>query len=202
MLQSALRITYTSPQAMTWVTEFLRSAGSLSDNSNGESFFDDIQDYCRGRVRKALNYFDNTGGNNAYRNMEHIVYAYLDYILWRDGYGDIIKPYSDWKFSSRDSLEHFYPQNPIGKHEKMPTDSLHNFGNLCLVDVSTNANFGNSIPSAKVDNYPYIIEKSLKLKIMKEHANMWTPSNQEIIISHGDDMLGLLYKDIANAPQN
>ena len=43
-------------------------------------------------------------------NTPHIVFNYLDYLLWyydRDGKGD----YSDFTFEFRNSVEHWYPQN-------------------------------------------------------------------------------------------
>ena len=197
-LQSALRITYTSPKAMAWITEFLRDDTLLSD-INGKSFLDKIEHYCRQKVKDALEKYNKT--KNAYQDMERIVYTYLDYILWRDGYNDIIKPNSDWKFLFRNSLEHFSPQTPDKneEHKRLDDTLLHNFGNLCLVDVSANAKFSNLEPAAKIIHCENTIEQSLKLKIMAKIAQAagW---NSSTIIGHGEKMLELLRKDIGNAP--
>lgn len=199
-LQSALRITYTSPKAMAWITEFLRDSDSLSD-SNGKSFLDKIERYCRDKVRVALDNFDKTEEKNAYRDMERIVYTYLDYILWRDGYQedgvDDIKPTSDWKFLFRNSLEHFYPQTSDKKegHEPLESVFLHNFGNLCLVDVSANAHFSNLEPKAKIEHCKNTIEQCLKLKIMAKIAGT-TGWDSSAIKKHEKKMLTLLYTDI------
>jgi hypothetical protein len=207
-LQSALRITYTSPKSMAWVTDlmgwiidFLKDDSSLSD-INGKFFLDKIEDYCRGKVNDALKKFAETEEKNAYRDMERIVYTYLDYILWRDGYDGIEIPIG-WKFMFRNSLEHFYPQTSDKNegHEPLEDNLLHNFGNLCLVDVSTNAKFSNLEPAAKIEHCENTIKQSLKLMIMAEKTKFnkkWV----ETIEEHGNEMLKLLYRDIGEAFQN
>jgi len=197
-LQSALRITYTSPIRMDWITLLLRTGSLLSDN-RGESFLNVTEDYCKKKVRKAL--YEDKKTEYAYRDMERIVYTYLDYILWREGYDGIIKPNSEWNFSSTNSLEHFYPQNPIGVHEELPHNLLHSFGNLCLVSVSTNAHFSNMPPLDKINIYPDKIKQSLKLMIMADIAKTigWD-ANSKTIEEHGQEMLTLLRDDISKAP--
>ena len=43
-------------------------------------------------------------------NTPHIVFNYLDYLLWKDN----VEKYNDFSFEFRNSVEHWYPQTPIG----------------------------------------------------------------------------------------
>jgi uncharacterized protein with ParB-like and HNH nuclease domain len=194
-LQSALRITYTSPKTMHWITEILGDENLLAEN-NGKSFLDKTEHYCKNRVKDALLEFDKT--KDAYRNMERIVYTFLDYILWRDGYATAdITPLSSWKFLFRNSLEHFYPQHPDKtEHQTLKEEVLHSFGNLCLVDANANAKFSNAVPIAKISNHPRIIEQSLKLKIMAKITKTNNGWNENTIKEHEDEMLKLLRTEI------
>ena len=48
-------------------------------------------------------------------SVEHFIFNYLDYLLWKK---DISK-YSYFNFSFSNSVEHFYPQNPIDGHKSI-----------------------------------------------------------------------------------
>ena len=43
-------------------------------------------------------------------NTPHIVFNYLDYLLWKAN----VEKYNDFSFEFRNSVEHWYPQTPIG----------------------------------------------------------------------------------------
>ncbi|MBR3425220.1 MAG: HNH endonuclease, partial [Neisseriaceae bacterium] len=93
----------------------------------------------------------------------------------------------------RNSIEHFYPQNPTDGQTKWEDKDLHSFGNLTLITVSGNSKFSNLLPHAKVTSYESIIkQQSPKLKLMSQENN-WT---QETAQKHGKEMLGLLEKEI------
>ncbi|MRB24861.1 DUF1524 domain-containing protein, partial [Bacillus thuringiensis] len=42
---------------------------------------------------------------------------------------------SDFEFKYRNSVEHFYPQNPnqAENHKRLEDEHLNNFGNLCIM---------------------------------------------------------------------
>jgi hypothetical protein len=171
-LQSALRITYTSPKTMHWITTML---SHLLDNEDTD-ITTLLEGYCKQKVDES-DYLQRTGFG-----ISRIVFTYLDYLIYRDGYsynGEIIiPPLSDnWQFQFRNSIEHFYPQNPI-EGEYWNEKDLNDFGNLTLITVSGNSKFSNLPPEGKINSYPSIINQSLKLKIMNYMTRMdnekWT----------------------------
>lgn len=190
-LQACLRITYTSPKTMHWISLVLKN---LIDNEECD-ILKLLEDYCDEKIKKS-NYIGCKGGFE----FERIVFTYLDYILYRDGYSyedkEIIKKLDDdFEFQFRNSIEHFYPQNPSEKQEgvNFDVDSLNSFGNLALITVSGNSKFSNLLPAGKVKSYPSIIKQSLKLRIMEfminNNGNMWS---EKIVEQHKEEMFKIL----------
>jgi uncharacterized protein with ParB-like and HNH nuclease domain len=186
-LQSCLRITYTSPKTMHWISLILTS---LLENESCD-IIEILEDYCKTKVFKSK--FENSSGFG----FERIVFTYLDYLLYKNGYSylgkEIIPPlYDEWQFQFRSSIEHFQPQNPV-EGESWEADDLDGFGNLALITVSGNSKFSNLPPEGKITSYPSIIEQSLKLKIMKELVNFddekWT---EEKARKHKEEMFRVL----------
>jgi len=119
-------------------------------------------------------------------SVEHFIFNYLDYLLWKQ---DTSK-YSYYSFSFSNSVEHFYPQNPIEGHKKIDNESiLNNFGNLCLISVSQNAKLNNHPPKSKKAHYSNNKYDSLKQHIMMEKADDW---NEASIVEHKTAMLKVL----------
>ena len=121
---------------------------------------------------------------------EHIdffIFNYIDYCIW---HGDK-DAYSDFEFTSRSSVEHFYPQHPLSGPE-MGGEYLHDIGNLCLISNSKNSELSNYSPFAKTEHYYKAGYDSLKQKIMMEvvknnknadNQNKWW--TDEIVEHHG-----------------
>lgn len=131
----------------------------------------------------------------SYRNIQsNFVFNYLDYLLWKRHRGDG-KIYSEFEFTFRSSVEHFFPQNPKGAFDPLPERVLHDFGNLCLISHSKNSRMGNDSPKGKLDYFRESKKKnqidSLKLLHMIDTADgdNWRESQ---IIKHSDDMFELL----------
>lgn len=188
-LQSALRITYTSPKTMHWVSLVLERY--LNNNEN--DILTVLEEYAQSKVDES-DYLSAKGFE-----FSRIVFSYLDYLVYRDGYKykneEIIKPLTDkGQFQFRNSIEHFHPQNPT-EQEKWEDKDLDGFGNLALITVTGNSKFSNLNPIGKVGTYPSIMEQSLKLKIMAEmmerNKNIW---NQEIAEVHKEEMFQILRK--------
>jgi hypothetical protein len=119
-------------------------------------------------------------------SVEYFIFNYLDYLLWKNG----TSKYSYFSFSFSNSVEHFYPQNPIEGHVKLKNkDILDNFGNLCLISVSKNAKLNNHPPRSKLSYYPNKQYDSLKQHIMMEKADDW---NEDSIVEHKTAMLKVL----------
>lgn len=190
-LQACLRVTYTSPKSMHWITIIL-SECLRNDSVN---IIKHLENYCREKVKDA-DYKTKEGFG-----IERIVFTYLDYLLYRDGYSYngkevILAGQLNWQFQFRTSIEHFFPQNPdeVGN---WGDNNLHMFGNLALVTVSGNSRFSNLVPSSKIKSYPSIINQSLKLKVMSEMIDNgnsdWT---QDEASKHQEEMFKLIEKDI------
>ena len=186
-LQSCLRITYTSPKTMHWITVVL---SSLLSNERSD-IISLLESYCKKKV------VDSDYQNRNGFGFERIVFSYLDYLIYRDGYSydgkEIISPIQDdWQFQFRSSIEHFYPQHPV-EGERWEDVDLNSFGNLALITVSGNSKFSNLPPAGKINSYPSIINQSLKLKIMERMTRLgdgkWT---EEKANKHKDEMFLLL----------
>ncbi|WP_195237012.1 DUF262 domain-containing protein [Romboutsia sp. 1001285H_161024_C4] len=186
-LQSCLRITYTSPKNMHWISVIL---SKLLENEETD-VIQLLENYCKNKV--ADSDYQNKNGFG----VERIVFSYLDYLIYRDGYSyegkEIISPFQDdWQFLFRSSIEHFQPQHPV-EGECWEQDDLNGFGNLALITVSGNSKFSNLPPTGKINSYPSIINQSLKLKIMEKMTRIgdgkWT---EEKANRHKDEMINIL----------
>ncbi|MFM0670478.1 GmrSD restriction endonuclease domain-containing protein [Paraburkholderia sediminicola] len=132
----------------------------------------------------------------------NFVFNYLDYLLWVDyirrGQGrapdETIKRF---EFTFRSSVEHFSPQHPMDGYEPLDRDSLHAFGNLCLISHSKNSRLSNFQPRQKQEHFEASLKRyqidSLKLlamlALMKKN-DCWT---EEEVNQHEDEMLDLLF---------
>ena len=196
MLQSALRVSYTSPKVMHWITELLIWLSSNVDKLDTEipSYTDTINEIAKRPVREFLKKKKYSLGVNT----PHIVLNYLDFLLWREN------PNVDFAFEFRNSVEHWYPRNPSeGTFERWDdvdsVDSVDRFGNLCLIQRNVNSRFSNMSPEAKKSTFKDMIKKgSLKLRIMSEKTQGDNASQQwkkDICAQHEQDMLDLLKKE-------
>ena len=186
-LQSCLRITYTSPKTMHWITVIL---SNLLENE-ATDIISVLENYCKKKV------VDSDYQNRKGFGFERIVFCYLDYLIYRDGYSydgkEIISSMQeDWQFQFRSSVEHFYPQHPV-EGEQWEEDDLNGFGNLALITISGNSKFSNLPPVGKINSYPSVIKQSLKLKIMEKMTKLgdgkWTEAKSSI---HKDEMFSIL----------
>ncbi|MEE1503223.1 MAG: DUF1524 domain-containing protein, partial [Acutalibacteraceae bacterium] len=190
MLQSCLRITYTAPKTMHWITVILYN---LIQSDCKCDLINLLENYCRTKVK-----------NSNYKNMsgfgiERIVFTYLDYLLyWLNNKGEIDVGginMNAWQFQFRSSIEHFHPQhsdNAIKWDDKY----LNCFGNLALITVSGNSKFSNAEPRSKA-TYENIVQQSMKLVIMADLANDEIGWTKEKAIAHGEEMMRILDTDIS-----
>jgi len=192
LLQSMLRITYTSPRTMHWITKILNWLNNAQDPGSVSSsdLVNLLKSYTRGKVKAA--FFSNEQPQGF--DISRIVFTYLDYLLL-----DSTK--QGFKFQFRNSIEHFYPQHPdqqqVGKI--VSEKNLHLLGNLALVSIGANSKFSNSLPKSKAENFEKEIEvQSPKLRVMAEitRTNGW--GDEELIRHHGH-MVELLKADIWGA---
>ena len=216
MIQSALRVSYTSPKVMHWITRLLEclfddklklpkladEAERIAAEAVAEGFFEtaleemgayDLQGY------KSENYAFGVG-------TPHIVFNYLDYLLWKKAK----KTHKDFVFEFRNSVEHWYPQHPSDGSID-PWDGRDVFGNLCIISRSVNSKFSNLSPESKMDTYRGMVQKgSLKLRKMGEiidellrkiekpgvAAKLW---RQSACAEHEKEMIRLLCRALQEA---
>ena len=193
-LQACMRITYTSPSSMNWITEVLKMEQSdllneeySKDSCNENTLIGTLETYCVERI----------GNYTTYRGfaVPRIVFTYLDYILWRDHKNN--KDYKDdWNIIFRNSIEHFHPQNPAGDVLRWEDDILHTFGNLALVNTISNSKFSNLSPMSKVDTFKELINQSPKLQLMESlvKEDGWT---RDVVKRHEEEMYNILKSEIS-----
>lgn len=199
MIQSALRVSYISPKVMHWITILLYWLSENDcKNTNEEVLAEydaEIEDIAASAVID--NFFD-VDSNDGYEmgvNTPHIVFNYLDFLIWKSDR----KKYNDFDFEFRNSVEHWYPQNPSEGTFEQWSDGVDRFGNLCIVQRSINSKFSNMSPEAKKTTFCRMIAKgSLKLRKMSELTEKKGRQSasvywrEEACEEHEDEMISIL----------
>lgn len=143
MLQSCLRVTYSSPSSMPWITELLKKLWALSEGNNnldsqGKDVLNFLEKYSCERVKEELKDIKEYEKVSKGTATPRILFNFLDYLLWRDcseWFDELPKEekktveegLKNFKFSYLSSVEHWFPQNP---KERKPWDEVDQFGNL------------------------------------------------------------------------
>jgi hypothetical protein len=173
---------------MHWITKVLKLLFDKGlDDVSGSQLADLLRRYAGEKVKPFLE-DDHPEGFDIGR----IVFTYLDYLLLAE------QPMPDFKFSFRNSIEHFYPQYPNEEQSGavVSRSHLNRLGNVALVSVSANSKFSNSLPRAKAENYRSTIEtQSPKLHRMATitREEGW---GDEQVARHDDEMFALLRGDV------
>lgn len=194
MLQAALRVSYTSPKVMHWITQLLIWLTKNADSLDTEIpyYTDVINEIAKRPVRDFLDNKDYSLGVNT----PHVVLNYLDFLLWKRNRN------VDFDFEFRNSVEHWYPRNPSEGTFARWEDDVDRFGNLCLIQRNINSRFSNMSPEAKKSTFKEMIEKgSLKLRIMSDltqGANASQQWKESVFAQHEEDMLKLLRLETEN----
>lgn len=164
------------------------------------SYFEMIfNDHFRKRTLKQLDFNKLSYGNLN----NNLVFNFIDYLLWlkhKDTDKDIRVKTFEYKF--RSSVEHFYPQNPIGDDRKLNEQTLHSFGNLCLISHSDNSKYSNYLPDAKSTHYNNKVDlDSIKQFLMIRQCMATRNWFEPEIKKHHQDMLDLLEENMHSAYQ-
>ena len=190
LLQSMLRVTYTSPRTMHWITKLLKLlAKSEPDRVSGPELAEVLRGYARGKVKDAFFIDEEPSGFGISR----IVFTYLDYLLLTD------QQKSEFRFSFRNSIEHFYPQHPDEQQSGavVSAECLNLLGNLALVSVGANSKFSNSLPNAKAHNFQTTIEtQSPKLQEMSRITRNKQEWGDKEVRAHHEAMIRCLRSDL------
>ncbi len=141
MIQSCLRVSYTSPKIMHWLTYILEII------YKGEYKNKDINKYLeKFAIDEVYDNFLKNGNFSLGTDTYRIVFNYLDYLIWKNNRDK----YDFFNFEFRNSVEHFYPQNPEGLDK---WDEVDKFGNLCLMQKEYNSKLSNRSPLEKKQAY-------------------------------------------------
>ena len=195
MIQSALRVSYTSPKVMHWITRLLEWL--FDEETVLPKLTDEAERIAAEAVQEG---FLDEGDHELGVQTPHIVFNYLDYLLWKEDKGQD-KKYTDFVFEFRNSVEHWYPQHPSeGTFEAW--DGIDTFGNLCIISRSVNSKFYNLSPESKMKSYKKMVQKgSLKLRIMGDiiegsSSEKWRLSE---CAKHEEEMISLLCEAVQEA---
>jgi uncharacterized protein with ParB-like and HNH nuclease domain len=119
---------------------------------------------------------------------KHYWFHKLEYVLWKNWNDeDKTDEFKNYRIVSRNSVEHIYPQ----KDAQIDYEHLHSFGNLVLLSVSQNSEYGAKPVSVKRSMF---LEKrntydSLKSYVIFKNYPNW---NEDSIDKHKDNMIKLL----------
>lgn len=174
MIQSAFRVSYTSPKTMHWITKIM--TWLFKEQNETKNLLDQAEYIAKRAVTDFI-----SDQNNWKRGVQtpHIVFNVLDYILWKNDQQNIQPSYKDFVFEFRNSVEHWYPQHPSEGTSIDPWDEVDCFGNLCIISRRINSKFSNLSPKSKMEMYREHVNKgSIKLRIMGEFINDETNTNQ------------------------
>ena len=185
MLQASMRVSFTSPKVMHWITESL--LWLFKNKFNEKDFEECLENIAKNSVKKNL--FDYVTYKNLGVQTRHIAFNYLDYLLWKENK----EKYDNFIFEYRNSVEHWYPQNPSGgTFEQWPKQEVDHFGNLCIIQRNVNSKFSNLEPHSKKATFEEMISKgSIKLRLMAEKTKegvAWKDEYEKF----GEDMLNKL----------
>lgn len=187
MMEAALRVSYTSPKVMHWITEVMTWLLKKEEDPKLTEVMEKIA------ARATYKNFIEGGDFELGVQTPHIVFNFLDYLLWKREKNK----YSDFDFEFRNSVEHFYPQNPSDGSFDAWND-VDTFGNLCIISRSVNSKFSNLSPESKMKSYSKIINKgSIKLRKMGEIIQ--NSSNESWINEkckeHEEEMIDILIEN-------
>ena len=186
MIQSALRVSYTSPKVMHWITRLLEW---LFDN---KTVLPKLSDEAERIAAEAVQTFLKAGEYKLGVQTPHVVFNYLDYLLWKKDK----EKYEEFVFEFRNSVEHWYPQHPSeGTIEVW--DGVDTFGNLCIISRSVNSKFSNLPPGSKMQSFERMVQRgSLKLRIMGNIIKGCSHRDwaEHVCQEHEEEMLELLKK--------
>jgi hypothetical protein len=224
MIQSALRVSYTSPKEMHWITELLKylyvdnEKSIFTDDypkSIAKDMGDEILTFTENIAAKAVNSFiGNDKQDDKWKESgtatPHILFNYLDYLLWEQDYQKE-QNFKDFTFEFRNSVEHWFPQNPsdgtikpwdddswgITADQKSTVDRL---GNLCLVQRNVNSRFTNNSPASKKTMWEdsTIKKGSLKLRLMSEATKDDKEWRTTACAKHEEAMIKILEEDLSS----
>ncbi len=217
MLLSAFHVSYPTHARKNWLLSVLYWLINHSDKSiDFDAYFTFVENFARTLITnrylstkqdyESFMYGDEADRNNVvtaqdiethftYGKIPYFCFNYLDYLLLKKEKGSHTKFY----FSYKDSIEHFYPQDPKVGNAFTDQSVLHSFGNLALVNQSENSSLTNDMPIQKANwlrkhtKVPISLKLELMMQVVEKNESEW---NEASIEKHQHDMIELLIEDL------
>lgn len=196
MLQSCLRVSFTSPKIMHWITNTLEYLYFNDISKYPGEFENQIEKIIAQKINEDYLQLENHYYLGV--NTPHIVFNYLDYLLWKEDESKNNPKYKDFVFEFRNSVEHWYPQHPSqDTFEKWDDEELNSLGNLCIIQRSINSKFSNLSPLSKKETFKKMTENgSIKLRIMADITKKDQDWKNYGATEHGEKMISILENTI------
>ena len=201
MIQSMFQVSFPSKSNKNWLQSILKNCYSenTTNEESGSKIIRELEEIAKKRL-EGINICDLHYNDN---RPSIFLFHLMDYLIWKENQkAEVNKDYkiekiSEFSFKFRNSIEHFYPQNPQNakKIEQETLHFLHSFGNLALTTSSQNSKWSNFLPKDKLQYLGAEEEKSLKFQLMIQKANEW---NKETIENHQEAMSKLLKEFLKN----
>ncbi|WP_435930852.1 DUF262 domain-containing protein [Moraxella bovoculi] len=189
------------------------------DDGKGDDYFDLI-------YKDKIEEISNCDFLHQGTAVENFIFNRLDYILWKNlkdnqitdcdkdiftenmftddhfTKEEVSKFIDTFKFTSRNSVEHYYPQNPINGEKLSDNDDengkiLNNFGNLCLINHSQNSSLNNRMPDEKKSGYKDNVARHQSLSIKQMLMFTYKDWDKNSIQEHSEKMIQLLNEKIS-----
>lgn len=197
MMQACLRVTYTSPHTMPWVTKLLHLLWQHRCNPNSVEAGNAVLNLLEGSAIEEVK--EKLKDRNLGTGTPRILFNFLNYLLWRDGLvstnEEDEKRRKNFQFAYWNSVEHWYPQTPDDSmHDDWPKQdpSVDTFGNLFLLNSSDNSQLSNMRPREKKSRLLDKADKGLMLSLKavdmmrktSEGNGSWQVACQELETEH------------------
>lgn len=135
-------------------------------------------------------------------SFRHYWFQKLEYILWRNWEKREDSKFSAFRITSKNSIEHIYPQNPENRLQQpeLREEVLHSFGNLVLLSVAQNSEYSNKSVKVKKSMFDEKSETYDSLKsyfIFSKHKD-WTANE---IDEHKVSMINYIKKHYEDAKE-
>lgn len=175
-LQSMFAVTFTSNRDTKWLYETMSFLFKNSSQLGNDIFSVEFKYFLEKLAVKFAE--ERIFIDHEIKSYQEFVPVYafnfIDYILWtkrdEEQFKKVFSDAKNFKFRYRQSIEHWYPQNPNEEDtnlKKLDDNYLHSIGNLCLITQSQNSKFSNLRPESKAKWKDDFSTQSLKLQWMK-----------------------------------
>ncbi|MCH4552196.1 DUF262 domain-containing protein [Aestuariibaculum lutulentum] len=123
-------------------------------------------------------------------SFKHYWFQKLEYILWKQWQFEKDDKFNKFRITSKNSVEHIYPQNPENRiqHPELDKEHLDSFGNLVLLSVAQNSEYSNKSVNVKKSMFNEKSETydSLKSYYIFKDLSLW---NSTSIEKHKNEMI-------------